>query len=285
MNSIHPHWQSTEDEQPVPVRSASKKATPSVAGAASISRKPAAIMGIVLVSALSLTYFHSTSSLTGQISDGAPVVKITDKGMEPKLINAALGDVIKWTNEDSTPHILTSVTLCNDNRECLSTPTIFPGDEATFTIPMDITPGTYSYNSVIAEHVKGEIDISGAAAITTGGANQESAYRAPEVPPPVKDPMPSFPNDFGFVPNKPKTFAPPPAVTTTAGGIPVNPNSGKSFALPTTNAVQPAAHTGAPPVVTGHKPISQPQTGAGTWVVVVMFVLSIAGLVMKTKRA
>lgn len=244
-------------------------------------------MGIVLVSALSLTYFHSTSSITRQISNGSPIVKITDKGMEPKLINAALGDVIKWTNEDSMPHILTSATLCNDNRECLSTPTIFPGDEAAFTIPMDITPGTYSYNSVIAEHVKGEIDISGAAAITTGGTNREPAYRAPEVPPPVKDSMPAFPNDFGFVPDKPKTFAPPPAVpiATTTSGIPINPNSGKSFAMPTTSAVQPETHTGAPPIVTGHKPISQPQTGAGTWVVVVMFVLSVAGLMVKTRRS
>jgi plastocyanin len=287
MNSLHPHWQSTEDEQPVPVRSVSQESAPSFAGTSVISRKPAAIMGIVLVSALLLAYFHSASSLTGQVADGSPIVVITEKGMEPKLLNAALGDNIKWTNEDTTPHILTSDTLCNDNRECLSTPTIFPGDEATFVIPMDITPGIYSYNSVIDSDVKGEINISAAAAITTEGANEEPAYRAPEQKHPVKDPAPSFPNNFGFVPDKPKNIDSPPTIETTpeTSGIPTNPNSGKSFAMPTTSAVQPNAHTGAPPVVTGHRPISQPQTGAGTWVVVLMFIASVAGLMWRTRKA
>ncbi|HCI03476.1 TPA: hypothetical protein DE059_00965 [Candidatus Peribacteria bacterium] len=288
MNSLHPHWQSTEDEQPVPVRSVSQESTPSRASTSVISRKPAAIMGIVLVSAFSLTYFHSASSLTWQVADGSPIVVITEKGMKPKLLNAALGDNIKWTNEDTTPHILTSDTLCNDNRECLSTPTIFPGDEATFVIPMDITPGIYAYHSVIDSDVKGEINISAAAAITTEGVNTEPIRPIVEQKREIKDPAPAFPSDFGFVPNKPKNIAPPPTFETTpviSGGIPTNPNSGKSFAMPTTSAVQPNAHTGAPPVVTGHRPISQPQTGAGTWVVVVMFVLSVAGLMMKTRKA
>lgn len=71
MNTIHPHWQSTDDT-PVPVRVAAPKNVPVIpAGAKTVSRRPAAVVGILLTLSIGAVAYGTldddTSPLAGEL--------------------------------------------------------------------------------------------------------------------------------------------------------------------------------------------------------------------------
>lgn len=71
MSTIHPHWQST-DETPVPVRVAAPKNVPVMpAGAKTVSRRPAAVVGILLTLSIGAVAYGTlddgTSPLSGEL--------------------------------------------------------------------------------------------------------------------------------------------------------------------------------------------------------------------------
>lgn len=82
---------------------------------------------------------------------GTVAVTIKDFAFGPADIQAKVGDVITFTNQDSAPHTATP-----DDGGC-STGTISPGssDGLTFT-----APGTYPFHCKIHSSMKGTITIS-----------------------------------------------------------------------------------------------------------------------------
>ncbi len=289
MSTLHPNWQSEEAE--VPVRSAktqSSNCNPAIEfpSVTSISRKPAALMGILLVASLGLAYFHGFSSLRGQVANDPFVIHITETGIEPRNLTVAKGDEVRWINEDDMPHILESVTLCNAGTDCLSTSTLFPGEEASYVIPMDLIPGVYGYHCTIESHVKGEFTVVDEVAIAPTPPEPKDDSPKMFDPAPRDPPQPpAFPSSWGTI--NPTTSDNPPVATppkapplTQNAAIPTNPNSGKQFTAQTTTT---STHT-APPAVTGHKPFRQPNTGVGMWVTALMFLMSIGGLVWRVRR-
>jgi hypothetical protein len=74
MSTIHPHWHST-DEASVPVRVSSAKTNAPVVGHSRISRRPAAVLGIMLALAVGAvsygTFDDAHQGLTGAISPGS----------------------------------------------------------------------------------------------------------------------------------------------------------------------------------------------------------------------
>ncbi|MEK7562893.1 MAG: hypothetical protein AAB544_00685 [Patescibacteria group bacterium] len=71
MSTIHPHWQSTDDT-PVPVRVAAPKHVPVIpAGAKTVSRRPAAVVGILLTLSIGVVAYGTldddTSPLAGEL--------------------------------------------------------------------------------------------------------------------------------------------------------------------------------------------------------------------------
>ena len=71
MSTIHPHWQSTDDT-PVPVRVAAPKNVPVIpTGAKTVSRRPAAVVGILLTLSIGAVAYGTlddgTSPLSGEL--------------------------------------------------------------------------------------------------------------------------------------------------------------------------------------------------------------------------
>jgi plastocyanin len=280
MNPLHQDWHDTgKDEQVVPVRSAKESSSNEtcLAGGIPVSRKPAAILGMLIVSSLAFTYYHESSQVTGQVANTSQTVLISEDGLDPLSVSVQQGQTITWINKQSIPHILQSEDLCNANGDCLYTPTVFPGEQINFEITNEIIPGTYTYVSVTSETVAGEI------VVTKGDSNQEpDDDPANALPPPPEATIPPEANEPPAKQEAPKA---PPKVDTpkapTPNNIPTNPNIGKNKKLNANLAGNTQTKT-PPPINSVKKPIRQPETGASSWIV---FVLSIAGLMWVTRRA
>lgn len=73
MSTLHPHWQATDEGTPVPVRIAPSKGTPTQppAGAKTVSRRPAAIVGILMAFSIGAVAYGTlddgTSPLSGEL--------------------------------------------------------------------------------------------------------------------------------------------------------------------------------------------------------------------------
>lgn len=137
MNSIHPAWQSEDDE--VPVRIVNRE----------ISRRPAAIVGMVLVIAAGFILFDGADSLTGQVTEDTPVsgpsIYITDTGFSPSTLEVLLGETVTWISQTQFPLTITSDILCSDNNFCLQSEELTNGQTHTFSITQDMAPGQYIY--------------------------------------------------------------------------------------------------------------------------------------------
>ena len=92
MTSMHPHWQSTEDEQIVPVRSKTNDRR-AIRG----SRAPAAAVGIALmIGVVSYTY-GGLGDLIGQLTEPTPdiTVNLTQDGPDPTPATIKPGQTIR----------------------------------------------------------------------------------------------------------------------------------------------------------------------------------------------
>ncbi|PIR53551.1 hypothetical protein COU76_00715 [Candidatus Peregrinibacteria bacterium CG10_big_fil_rev_8_21_14_0_10_49_10] len=159
---IHPNWHSTDEEE-VPVHAAVHKQeahTQAPLNTKPVSRKPAAIMGILLVVGITTFFFHGVQDLRGQLSTGSSI-RITDKGFSPKAVTAAPGETVTWNNELAVPQYIISDTLCTPADDCLSTATMFQGDSASYTIPGNIPAGEYEYFSPTDPNLVGTITVAG----------------------------------------------------------------------------------------------------------------------------
>ncbi len=181
MNDLHPHWQATDDGESVPVR-----VTPPPVALANVSRRPAAIVGILFALSIGLVFFQGIERSPAQIAASVEV-RITAQGLEPASISVRAGQDIVWRNEQEIPHIIQSDELCTTQGDCLFTNTMFQGDTAVFTVTSAVRPGTYRYFSATAADIAGEVIVTDDAA---GAPSGEAPAPQPETEPAAETPVP-----------------------------------------------------------------------------------------------
>ena len=144
MAALHPHWRATDcEEQPTKAPGLPQMADLSaIQNQGGVSRRPAAIVGILIVCATGFAFFHGLSGILGQVSDDGIVITITKDGVDPSEVNGEPGQKITWKNMDDIPHIIASSTLPTDTGQPMQTSPIFKGNSASVTIPSDAAEGT-----------------------------------------------------------------------------------------------------------------------------------------------
>lgn len=283
-------------------------------GAHKVSRTPAAVVGILLCIGVGYSLLEGMDGLKGQIP-GTPAKKvepaaieihITDDGISPRMVEVAPGQKIVWTNDQSIPHILESETLLGENGALLYTPAIFPGSSEEFWVSPLQGPGRHSYLSTTSVDVFGEINVLDSASGRVPATNAPLSPHLPSTPSPEPDSIENsdeqgaegLPEDFPFpIDENPETIdtsdplgpiARPLGSLANEGDesfdqdalIPYNPYTvGSTRKSPADIGGKPL-HGGAP--LKGFKPIRQPTTGPGLWIV---SILSIGVLTWFTRRS
>lgn len=251
MTTMHPHWQATEDDDSVvlPVDSMSAVTVQEAVISKPVtvrtaSRKPAAILGILMVLGIGYAAMGGEFSLPGQVAANSVSVTLTADGADPESLNVTPGMTVEWKNEDTIPHVLSFENL-SSNGKPLETSPIFPGSTSTMLVPTTAKPGTYAYLSKTSD-LSGEIVIAAAVSSrssASAAAVTASSVSSKEIQPPVEP----FPQETASV------------------VLPVNTHT---IGSPNQKPVEPL-HTGAPlKPVTQHKPITNAASGPANWVLI-----------------
>lgn len=258
MRNMHPLWQEEESSVPVNVREPSKN----------ISRRPAALVGMLVVIGAGMLFFYGSDSLRGQLADipNTLLIRITEDGFDPPRLEVEHGQTITIQNTADVPHIIESDTLCSDTGFCLLTGTLFNADTDTFTITPDMPPGTYEYFSVLSEDLTGEIVIMGEATddfveisdLIVSDFFQEDSPASPQA---VAEPQQLPTNPYTVNGQRTHPFD--------DSGEPIPESFGDSGEY-------------EPPIAAGNRPLRQPETGAGISAVLLGSVL---GLFLVTRGA
>ncbi|TSC58982.1 MAG: hypothetical protein Greene041619_163 [Candidatus Peregrinibacteria bacterium Greene0416_19] len=290
MSTLHPHWHALPEPDGVPPSAGVRRTAERVpVRPPGFSRRPAAVAGILVTLGIGYVFFSGMRGLTGQVAADAgasPVrIAITSSGVNPRQATVRPGQSIIWTNTQSLPHILQATDLKDSSGNALYTRAIFPGSEEQFTVSPSQPAGTYSYASITAQDVTGEIVVTGSAAISastpsapavTGGlggvddvviprggpsrggrtAGDTSARDIPDAVAPAADP-----------------YSTDPAPSQEAL-IPRNPYTVDSTRARASSKQEPGAP--APP-----RPFRQPSTGPELWLVLLM---SAAGSALVWRR-
>lgn len=302
MRDMHPHWEATDalndGDANVLVKQVRDGSAAHVAIVPThVSRRPAAIVGILLVLGLGFVFVQGVSDLTGQIAK-VTTVRITKDGTEPSTVTLAPGDTITWMNESETPQILESSTLCTASGECLETRTIFQGEEASYTIPDGVFPGDYIYLSQTSEQISGTITIQGGTSTdmspSPGGTLAlESLLRERFA---SGEPLSGLQamRETGSAARPPRAetleaLASDPASSPVVAQLPRNPYTvGSSYERPTRETQEGSAggaESRARAAVTGKKkPMRQPETGAGDFILVFAGLGAVTLLLVGVKR-
>lgn len=266
MTPMHPHWQSTEDEQIVPVRS--KNAAPRQA--IRVSRAPAAVVGITLMLAVVAYSYGGLGAIIGQLTNPTPdvTVHIKQSGPEPAIATIMPGQTIRWINEDQIPHVLTAETLPTQDGKPFSTPGMFPGSDAFYTAPLGSPEGTYDYISQTSPDVAGQIVLSNTPVAATSSSSLSSTTTS--LPPMQTSSAPAVGQTSSAVPL--------PSQSSSLAPIPV----GANVIAVNTHVVGAKSSSSKKPGVTEHKPTKQTASGPAVWIVLAC---SVAALVAATKGA
>lgn len=269
MTTMHPHWQATEDDGSVvvpvdsmsaaPVREAVIEPRVTVRTA---SRKPAAVLGILLVLGIGYVAMGGEFSLPGQVASNAASIVLTKDGPNPESLNVTPGMTVEWKNEDTIPHVLSFDGLSSGGKP-LETSPIFPGSTSKMLIPATAKAGTYGYISKTS-------DISGEIVIATASKSSSSAPKQAA----VSAELPSSASSaMEFPPSSSAPALPASAL------VPVNMHT---VGNPNQKPVEPM-HAGAPLVpVTQHKPLTNTASGPANWVLIGLTTLVV---LVATRRA
>ncbi len=268
MTSMHPHWESTDDEQIVPVRSKAPARQP-----IRVSRAPAAAVGIALMIAAVTYSFGGLDTLIGQLTNPTPdvTVSIKQSGPDPSIVTIKPGQTIRWINDDQIPHVLTGESLPTADGKPFSTPAMFPDSDAFYTAPAAGPEGTYDYISETSDQVAGQIVISNASVAEASSSSSSTEIIVPEAPIPQVQPVSSSSSAPVQLPAQSSSVAPSPVG---ANVIAVNPYVIGTKKTSSTSSKKPG--------VTEHKPTKQTETGPAVWIVLAC---SVAALVLATRGA
>jgi len=269
MTTMHPHWQATEDDDSVVVPVDSMSATPAREAVIqprpvvrTASRKPAAIVGILIVLGTGYVAMGGGFSLPGQVASNSISIVLTKDGPTPESLNVTPGMTVEWKNDDTIPHVLSFDSLSSGGKP-LETSPIFPGSTSKMLIPATAKAGTYDYISKTSD-ISGTIVIAAAAASKSSSSKQAVAA---EIAPPASSAA--------------EQVAPPSSVPALPAStlVPVNMHTVGS---PNQKPVEPM-HAGAPLVpVTQHKPLTNTASGPANWVLIGLTTLVV---LVATRRA
>lgn len=338
MTTIHPDWQSDEGR---PVRitvkqpTAEAKPLPAATRITTVSRKPAAFVGIALTLAVVFAVFRPDigSNTVGQAQNSYKIV-LTPDGPIPDTIVAAPGDQIEFLNSFEDPQRIDLSELPTlekfeaydqglyDDIEPWITPDIPFGGSYVTTIDPLADRGEYAYFGVdeTADLIFGTVAVEfyGEENLNFPGEDEELPGDETDFPfddEPLDEPAgddgdaePSFedlypyddsifpgaPSDGDNVFRLPSETLPPDEqqpVDYPEQNLPQNPFTvqyGQMHGAPTPPPYegfqqQLPAHSGAPlNAQTPTRPVSQPHTGAGHWIVIG---LSAVAVIVTTRKA
>lgn len=282
MTTIHPHWQETERDEPRPQSVDSLSMTtgqPAVIPAPrrTMSRRPAAILGVLAAMAGGFFLSQDLSSiLPGQLTPAAEI-RITQNGVTPPVVTVSQGDTVAWTNADSIPHILIAEGLKTVTDESLKTPSIFPSETKNITISPDAKPGTYLYISQTSETVAGQIIVQQrVVASSVASSVQSSSQSSSEDSVVMGSSAPMVIHEASSSASSVTPFTPPAATV-----IPTNPHVVGAPPSTWTGTAQPAQPT---PAAAIHRPTRTTETGPATWVISLGSLLALAFLSRQSFR-
>jgi plastocyanin len=301
MTTLHPHWQATDDADDrrvhisatdsvkksvstkIPVSSPFSAPAKKAVAVPSASRRPAAIVGVLLCVIAGVAAFQgfNVSGSRGQVDDANTVtVHLRSTGADPVTINVQPGMTITWSNDDTIPHVLSSDTLPTADGTPFVTSAIFPGSSTHFLIPLTAPDGAYPYISKTSSLVSGQIIIHAAG---TAPSSSVPAFSAPAA---QTTSTPSFPQvtqaPIADTQTDTTTASVTPTETTTAmptttDALPVNPHTVGSGDAPLPNR-QPSGV----PAVTTHTPHTEAESGPEVWIVVA---LTLGAMLVVTRKA
>lgn len=251
MSDLHPHWQSTEGERSVPVRTGPASAAPH----AKVSRLPAAIVGIAIMIG-GVTYsFGGVREILGQLTNPTPdvTIRLTQDGPDPDPASARPGNVIRFINEDQIPHVLSSDTLPTSDGKPFVTPIIFAASDYFYTLPLNTLEGTFSFISETNPEFSGQIVVSLASEPASSASSVSVSLPISSVPqlPPSPSSVPALP----LPASSSRSMQPSPLP---AGVIAVNPH--------VVGAKGTGASSSKKPGVTQHKPTTNAESGPELWI-------------------
>jgi plastocyanin len=288
MRDVHPHWHTTHDdaEHAVPVADTLSRPAQAVdavmpQGAVIVSRKPAAIVGILVVLAIGYSLLQGIGGLLGQLTtEDKVLVRITAQGFNPTSITVKPGQKIVWRNEDSIPHIIYSDKIQVGQNESFQTSPIFKNGEAEFVMPLEIAKGEFPYASRTKAEFTGIITVEIPATVSSSVSEPKSSAPSAQ----SSRESSSSSEAFSYPPTpSPTDEYPPLQPEQPTGGIPQNPYTIDSSVIP--NPSMSGQATSRAPLFqqTKGKPQSQPESGPGAvWVI---GIFSAAILLACTRKA
>lgn len=307
---LHPSWQNEPGAEPVPVRiRPSQEEQPR---RVTVSRRPAAVAGILVVLGVMASVYGTHDLFPGQAVGTTPVttgitVRITETGFEPAKVSVRPGDTVTWINQSTIPHILTSESVETVDGP-LDTSPIFPESSVAVTIAKTAKTGTFTYisqtsvltgqlevNTATPTSVVSSVVVSSASSVN----NIPVSVAASSVPAQVavssvRSVVRSTPSSRAPVSSRTPTPVVPVIPTTAIGAIPRNP-----YAINKPDYVDPVqpvssasskksstAHAGAPvkASVTDHKPKTQPGSGPENWIVAFGALVALTALATQALR-
>lgn len=164
-HDLDPQWQSDPTDRPVRV-TVRESAAPAAAQK-TISRRPAAVAGVLVVMGMVLSVYGGADLFPAQtgttlVDTKKNVIVITDAGFNPSTLTVSQGDTITWENKAAIPHILSSDTLATTDG-LLTTPVIFTGSTLSVTLTKDAKVGPHAYISMTST-LSGSIIVKAAVA-------------------------------------------------------------------------------------------------------------------------
>lgn len=270
MTPMHPHWQSTDDEAIVPVRSKTNQASAPVR----VSRAPAAVVGIALMVGVVAYSFGGLDAVIGQLTNPTPdvTVRVRQGAVDPEIATIMPGQTIRWVNDDQIPHVLSSQTLPTSDGEPFTTSAMFQNGEAFYTAPATAPEGTYDYISQTSPDVAGQIVISNTP-VAASSASSVAAEPASSVPT-----LSSVP---AVAQSSSSSVAPLPLPTQPTSSVAPSPVGANVIAV-NPYVVGAKASSSRKPGVVEHKPTTNAGTGPAVWIVLGC---SAAGLVLASRGA
>jgi len=183
MAELHPHWHATDAN---PAGKPAGQEMPHVAlNKGQMSRRPAAIVGILAVLGIGFGFVQGVDYLTAQLVAEKSII-ISDESVSPASVTVNPGGTLAWINNGAMPYYIFSESLCSPStEECLNLEAVFPFETGRYTIPADTPAGTYEY---LAETVgmthSGAIVVEGDPIIAapTPTAATQNPTEAPEAP-------------------------------------------------------------------------------------------------------
>ncbi len=162
---------------------------PIAASATTMSRRPAALVGILIVVLLGVTYsggwsdlIQGIAAIRAQLGSSQqqkepaapsspvtqPTVALTAAGVVPPAITVRPGDTFVIRNDTDTLQIIESKTLFESDGSALSTAAIAPGASETITLSLTQLPGSYGFASAVNPSLAGTVNVNDAGKVGFG---------------------------------------------------------------------------------------------------------------------